>query len=69
MTRTCVVAAAVLIAWALPAMATAETGEADFGWLSVVPPVLAIGLAHALLLANNDVLRIYAVCGLLLPIK
>lgn len=30
--------------------------------------LLAIGLAHAVLLANNDVLRIYAVCGLLLPI-
>ena len=30
--------------------------------------LLAIGLAHAMLLANNDVLRIYAVCGLLLPI-
>lgn len=30
--------------------------------------LLAIGLAHAVLLANNDVLRIYAVCGLLLPL-
>ena len=30
--------------------------------------LLAIGLAHATLLANNDVLRIYAVCGLLLPL-
>lgn len=29
--------------------------------------LLVIGLAHAILLANNDVLRIYAVCGLLLP--
>ncbi|APE27717.1 DUF418 domain-containing protein [Aurantiacibacter gangjinensis] len=25
------------------------------------------GLAHAILLANNDILRLYAVCGLLLP--
>lgn len=30
--------------------------------------LLAIGLTHAVLLANNDVLRIYAVCGLLLPL-
>lgn len=30
--------------------------------------LLAIGLVHAVLLANNDVLRIYAVCGLLLPL-
>jgi len=30
--------------------------------------LLAIGLTHAVVLANNDVLRIYAVCGLLLPI-
>ncbi|MFB0612878.1 DUF418 domain-containing protein [Aurantiacibacter poecillastricola] len=30
--------------------------------------LLLIGLAHATLLANNDVLRIYALCGLLLPI-
>lgn len=30
--------------------------------------LLGIGLAHAVVLANNDVLRIYAVCGLLLPI-
>ena len=29
--------------------------------------LLAIGLVHATLLASNDVLRIYAVCGLLLP--
>ncbi|WAT17369.1 DUF418 domain-containing protein [Aurantiacibacter sp. MUD11] len=30
--------------------------------------LLGIGVAHAVLLANNDVLRIYAVCGLLLPL-
>lgn len=30
--------------------------------------LLGIGLAHAIVLANNDVLRIYAVCGLLLPL-
>ncbi len=30
--------------------------------------LLAIGLTHAVVLANNDVLRIYAVCGLLLPL-
>ncbi len=30
--------------------------------------LLIIGMAHAVLLANNDVLRIYAVCGLLLPL-
>ncbi len=30
--------------------------------------LLTIGLAHAVVLANNDVLRIYAVCGLLLPL-
>jgi len=30
--------------------------------------LLAIGLTHAIVIANNDVLRIYAVCGLLLPL-
>ncbi len=30
--------------------------------------LLAIGLTHSVVLANNDVLRIYAVCGLLLPL-
>lgn len=30
--------------------------------------LLGTGLTHAVVLANNDVLRIYAVCGLLLPL-
>lgn len=30
--------------------------------------LFVIGLAHALLLAGNDVLRLYALCGLLLPL-
>ena len=30
--------------------------------------LLALGVTHAVTLANNDVLRIYAVCGLLLPL-
>ncbi|MEO1046666.1 MAG: DUF418 domain-containing protein [Pseudomonadota bacterium] len=30
--------------------------------------LLVIGLAHAILLANNDILRVYAVAGLILPL-
>ena len=30
--------------------------------------LFAIGLAHATLIASNDILRVYAVCGLILPL-
>ncbi|MEL6874567.1 MAG: DUF418 domain-containing protein [Pseudomonadota bacterium] len=30
--------------------------------------LLMIGLAHAILLANNDILRLYAICGFMLPL-
>ncbi|GAA0270278.1 DUF418 domain-containing protein [Alteraurantiacibacter aestuarii] len=37
------------------------------GHYSRMAVLFAIGFAHALLLANNDILRVYAVAGLLLP--
>ncbi len=30
--------------------------------------LLVIGFAHAILLANNDILRLYAICGFMLPL-